>query len=66
MATYDDFDGVYFTIQAMRSYHPEVLDDVEFLVIDNNPTGPAAEGLENLQNWIPNSQLTVQNSPFTT
>jgi hypothetical protein len=54
MATYDDFDGVYFTLQAMRAYHPEILDEVEFLIIDNNPTGPAAEGLKNLENWIPN------------
>jgi hypothetical protein len=25
MATYDDFDGVWFTIQAIRMYHREVL-----------------------------------------
>jgi len=39
MCTYDDFNGVYFTIQSIRLYHPEVLNDVEFLVIDNNPEG---------------------------
>jgi hypothetical protein len=33
MATYDDFDGVYFTLQAMRLYHD--LADTELLVIDN-------------------------------
>ena len=37
MATYDDFYGVYFSIQAARLYHPEVFDDLEFIVIDNNP-----------------------------
>jgi len=33
MATYDDFDGVYFTLQALRLYHD--LDDTELLVVDN-------------------------------
>src|SRR3712207_1681988 len=33
MATYQDFDGVYFTLQALRLYHD--LDDVELLVVDN-------------------------------
>jgi hypothetical protein len=33
MATYNDFDGVYFTIQALRLYQD--LDDVELLVVDN-------------------------------
>jgi hypothetical protein len=33
MPTYNDFDGVYFTIQALRLYHD--LDNVELLVVDN-------------------------------
>jgi Glycosyl transferase family 2 len=33
LATYDDFDGVYFTLQALRLYHD--LTDTELLVIDN-------------------------------
>ncbi len=33
MATYDDFDGVYFTLQSLRLYQD--LDDTEILVIDN-------------------------------
>jgi hypothetical protein len=33
MATYDDFDGVYFTLQALRLYHD--LADTELLVVDN-------------------------------
>ena len=37
MATYDDYDGLYFTIQSIRMYHPEILDDVEFVIVDNNP-----------------------------
>lgn len=34
MATYDDYDGVFFTIQALRLYHPLV---TEIIIIDNNP-----------------------------
>jgi hypothetical protein len=46
MATYDDYDGVYFSIQALRIYHPEILDGVEFIVIDNHPDGPCASSLK--------------------
>jgi len=42
MPTYDDFDGVYFSINAIRLYHSEILDDLEFLVVDNHPDGPHA------------------------
>jgi len=38
MATYDDFDGVFFTIQALRMYHNLCnTDKVEFVVLDSNP-----------------------------
>ena len=33
MATYNDFDGVYFTVQALRLYQD--MQDVELLVVDN-------------------------------
>jgi hypothetical protein len=54
MATYDDYDGVYFTLQAIRLYHPEILSDVEFVVVDNNPNGPCGQVLKDIENWIPN------------
>jgi len=51
MATYDDYDGVYFSLQALRMYH-EVCntDQVEFLVIDNNPKGKHAEPVKSFVN----------------
>lgn len=52
MATYDDYDGVYFTVQALRLYHPEVLKDTEILVLDNNPDGPAGPLLRELASWV--------------
>ena len=54
MATYDDYDGVYFTLQALRMYHSEVLDEMEFVVIDNHPDGACADPLKKLENDIPN------------
>ena len=54
MATYDDYDGVFFTLQALRMYHPEIIEDAEFLVVDNHPEGPCAEPLKQLETAIGN------------
>jgi hypothetical protein len=53
MATFDDFDGVWFTIQAIRLYHPEVADKIAFLIVDNHPEGTAAASLKALEDWVP-------------
>lgn len=53
MATFDDYDGVYFTAQSIRLHHPEITAEAEILVVDNHPDGPCAEELKSLQNWIP-------------
>lgn len=52
MATYDDFDGVFFSIQALRMYHADVLDKIEFVIIDNNPGGAHSESIKNFTNQI--------------
>lgn len=52
MATYDDFDGLYFTIQSIRMFHPEVLKDIEFVIVDNNPAGNHGKSVRNLTDWI--------------
>jgi hypothetical protein len=54
MATYDDYDGVFFTLHAIRLYHPEILEDAEFVIIDNNPDGRCAAPLKDLANWVTN------------
>ncbi len=54
MATYDDYDGVYFTVQSLRLYHPEVMDKVHFLIVDNHPGGAVGEALQKLESSIPN------------
>jgi hypothetical protein len=52
MATYDDYDGVYFAVQAIRLYHPEVTDCTEILVLDNHPSGPCAQPLKALEHHV--------------
>ena len=54
MATYDDFDGVWFTIQSICLFHPEAIRDVSFVVVDNHPEGPAAEPLKALGAYVAN------------
>jgi hypothetical protein len=53
MATYDDFDGVYFSIQAVRMYHPEILDNCEFLVVDNHPGSATSDLIQSLARDVP-------------
>lgn len=36
-AVYDDFDGVYFSYQSLRLNNQDILDDLDLLIIDNNP-----------------------------
>jgi hypothetical protein len=54
MATYDDFDGVWFTVQSICMYHPEVLDGLSFVVVDNHPDGSAAASLRALEGYVAN------------
>jgi hypothetical protein len=37
MAHYRDYDGVVFTIQSIRMNNPELLKDIEFVVVDQSP-----------------------------
>lgn len=62
MATYDDFDGVYFTLQSIRLYHPEILNNLEFVIIDNNPNTRHSENIKSLVTWV---KQPIQYIPFT-
>lgn len=53
MAVYDDYDGVYFTIQATRLLQAADIDDIAFLILDNNPGGPISAALETLAKRVP-------------
>lgn len=43
MAVYDDHPGVWFTLQSLRTHHPEAAEHVELLVVDNNPGSPQGQ-----------------------
>jgi hypothetical protein len=52
MATYDDYDGVYFTVQALRLYQLQGIEkDVEIIVIDNNPDSKHGKEIKNFSKW---------------
>ena len=53
MATYNDLDGVFFTVQALRMYHLQGLEsETEIVVIDNNPDGSHGKEVKKfVQNW---------------
>ena len=59
--TFDDYDGVYFTIQSIRMYHSEILNDVEIIVLDNNPDSKHGEALRSFITSVPNGKVI----PFT-
>ncbi len=45
MACFDNFDEVYFTVQALRFYHPELMSRWEIVVVDNNPGSKEGEAV---------------------
>ena len=57
MSTFDDFDGVFFTIQSLRMYHD--LTDTEIIVLDNNPTGSHSVDLKNFINNIQTPEVPI-------
>jgi hypothetical protein len=62
MCTYDDFYGTYMTIQSIILHHREVIDDIQFVVVDNNPE--SAHGKET-QSYISGSIPNGKYIPFT-
>ena len=68
MCTHDDFDGVWFTIQSILMYHPEVRDDIKFVVVDSNPDQPHGQAVERLIGKLTNKHgncgLYVKNTTW--
>lgn len=52
MATYDEYDATFFTVQSIRMHHPEVADETSILVLDNHPSGPCASALKSLDQKV--------------
>jgi glycosyltransferase involved in cell wall biosynthesis len=53
MSVFDDFDGTFFTVQALKMYHlQELQDSVEFIVIDNNPESKQGKAVKSfIEGW---------------
>ncbi len=68
LAVYDDYDGAFFTLQSLRMYHSEVMDRVEFVVINNNPTSEHGKALKSMVDIISEPktyiEFTKYSSPF--
>lgn len=65
MATYDDFDGVYFTIESLRLYHELCkTNDIEFIVLDNNPAGKHGETTKTfINNAVKGKYIAYEGNP---
>lgn len=68
IVVYDDYDGVYFTLQSIRTYHKDILGRVEFVIINNNPSSAQGKAIKNLLQHITEPviylEYTKHNSPF--
>ena len=52
MAHFDDYHGAYFTLQALRTYNPEAIKDVEIVVVDQSPGTPHGKMLAGfVEHW---------------
>jgi hypothetical protein len=74
MATYRDFDGVYFTVMSLSLHHRELLRDMEIVVVDScpefpdrnaDPNGPRtpSERIRDLCNNVPNARYIQHSGP---
>jgi hypothetical protein len=65
-AHYDDFRGLWPTIQSFRVYHREVMPQTEFVIVDNNPESEQAKlARDFVQNWGSRGNCGAQWIPFT-
>jgi hypothetical protein len=65
MAVYDDYDGVWATVQGLRLFHADVMQDVELIVVDNNPDSPDGKLTKNLIGWMRNDPIPARYIPYT-
>lgn len=57
MAVYDDAPGVWKTIQHIKILHPELTNQIEFVVIDNNPNSAHGKDTKDyVENWVKNGR----------
>ena len=45
-AVYDDFEGVYFSYQSLRLNNLDLKNDIEYIIIDNNPSSSEGKAVK--------------------
>lgn len=69
MAVYDDYDGVFFSIQALRMYHERCsnINQIEFVVVDNNPDSAFGKATASfVKNWAKGKYIPYTEKKSTT
>ena len=61
MATYDDFDGVWFSVQSIRTHHPDV--PCEIIVVDNNPGSDQGRLTREFIREVPGARYVAMDKP---
>ena len=68
ICVYDDYDGAYFTLQSIRFHNRDIIDRLEFVIINNNPKSEKGKALHTLTDWIKEPvtyvEVTEYTSPF--
>jgi hypothetical protein len=57
MAHFDDFHGLYFSVQSLRLHHPEAMQGAELVVVDNSPHTPHGKGVKSFLGNMGGSEL---------
>jgi glycosyltransferase involved in cell wall biosynthesis len=65
MAHHDDFSGVYFSVQALRLYHAEVMPQIEIVVVDSSPESADGKAVRVfLEEWVKGDVAGVKYIPM--
>lgn len=65
MACHDDFEGVWWTIQTLRAYRPELMKQIELVVVDNNPVSEHAKTLQSFfGQWLVGNTADKSRNPL--
>lgn len=63
MATYDDYSGVYFSVQSLLLHHKIAREPTtEIIIIDNNPSGKHGKQIQSFVGWL---KEKVRYIPYT-
>ncbi len=56
MATYDDYCGVFFSMESLR-IHQKLPKETEFIVLDNNPDSDHGRQVKHFSKSVPNMRV---------